>query len=85
VQDLVVSEEWQGKGIGGRLMNEVVKRAKNQGVVVGLEASPAGEGLYRKLGFEMLGRYSGRVEKEEAGGGVMILRAGSESKKGKEG
>ena len=56
-QSVVVREEWQGKGIGKRLMAEVIARAEGEGVLVGLEASEKGERLYRRVGFEVLARF----------------------------
>jgi ribosomal protein S18 acetylase RimI-like enzyme len=72
-QSVVVLPEWQGRGIGKRLMAEVLRRAERDGVMVGLESSPKGEGLYRKLGFELLGRFTNEVDALEGcdKGGVM--------------
>ncbi|KAK0121680.1 hypothetical protein ONS95_009965 [Cadophora gregata] len=68
---VVVSPAYQGKGIGRMLVTEVVKRAQRERVIIGLSASPAGEILYRKLGFELLGEFTMRIGGEE-GGGIMI-------------
>jgi hypothetical protein len=38
-------------------MAEVIALAERDGVVVGLEASPQGEQLYRRVGFELLARF----------------------------
>jgi hypothetical protein len=35
-------------------MREVLDRARREEVIVGLGASPGGEHLYRKVGFELL-------------------------------
>lgn len=43
VQSFVVLPMFQGKGLGKRLMAEVTKRAVEENVVIGLEASPEGE------------------------------------------
>ncbi|KAF5861584.1 hypothetical protein ETB97_012834, partial [Aspergillus alliaceus] len=51
----------------------VLKRAGEEGVVVGLEASEDGERLYRSLGFELRGRFSMLVADIEEGG-VMMWR-----------
>ena len=56
VQSLAVAEEFQRRGIGKRLMREVMVQAEAERVVVGLEASGMGEVLYRSLGFEEIGR-----------------------------
>lgn len=67
VQSLVVGESWQRKGVGRVLMAEVLDRAKVEGVMVGLEASKEGEGLYRKLGFRLRRRFA----EGDVCGGVM--------------
>ncbi|KAI9735735.1 MAG: hypothetical protein M1818_006343 [Claussenomyces sp. TS43310] len=72
VQSLVVLEEWQMQGIGKRLMKEAFVRAQQDGVPVCLEASAQGEMMYRKLGFQLLGRFSGHMETK---GGIMIWRS----------
>jgi GNAT superfamily N-acetyltransferase len=73
-QSVVVLKEWQGKGIGKRLMGEVIKKAERDGVIVGLEASVPGELMYRKLGFELLGRFNDGQDYlgEGQAGGVMM-------------
>ncbi|KAJ5454593.1 uncharacterized protein N7458_005549 [Penicillium daleae] len=58
VRGLVVSSSHQRRGVGQALMAEVLQRAQQEGVVVGLEASGDGEKLYRLLGFEMRGPFS---------------------------
>lgn len=68
---VVVSPEWQGRGVGKSLMGEVLRWAQREKVVVGLTSSPHGEHLYRKLGFEMLGGFLVKIGEEE-GGGIMI-------------
>jgi ribosomal protein S18 acetylase RimI-like enzyme len=72
-QSVVVLPEWQGKGIGKKLMAEVMKKAQRDMVIVGLEASVKGEGLYIRLGFELLDRFSEGADLFEDGGkgGVM--------------
>lgn len=71
-QSVVVLEEYQGRGVGKRLMAEVLGRADSEGVITGLESSRAGEGMYRSVGFELLGRFSGENSFEGDDGGVMI-------------
>lgn len=70
-QSVTVDPDWQGKGLGSMLMREVMELGRKDGVPVGLEASVAGEKLYRKLGFEWLGDFSRRLEGIE-GGGLML-------------
>lgn len=57
-QSIVVSSSCQRQGLGRRLMEEVLQRAQNEGVVVGLEASEDGEKLYQSLGFTSRGPFS---------------------------
>lgn len=57
-QSVVVSSAYQRRGIGRMLMAEVMRRAQDEEVVVGLEASGDGEKLYRSLGFELRGPFS---------------------------
>ncbi|MCJ1350225.1 MAG: hypothetical protein MMC33_000206 [Icmadophila ericetorum] len=73
VQSVVVGVEWQRQGVGKLLMQEVLERAKKEGVCVGVEASKEGEGLYRKCGFGLLGRFELIVPGAEPDdGGVMV-------------
>ncbi|KAJ6096735.1 hypothetical protein N7486_007481 [Penicillium sp. IBT 16267x] len=69
-QSVVVSSSYQRQGIGRRLMEEVLQRAQNEGVVVGLEASEDGEKLYQKLGFELRGPFSMNIGLPA--GGIMM-------------
>ncbi|KAB8069531.1 acyl-CoA N-acyltransferase [Aspergillus leporis] len=69
-QSVVVSEAFERRGIGRRLMGEVLQRAQREGVVVGLEASEDGEKLYRALGFELRGRFN--MTLGSGGGGIMM-------------
>jgi predicted N-acetyltransferase YhbS len=70
-QSIIVSPEWQGKGIGILLVADVLSRAQGEGVMVGLSASPAGEKLYRRMGFQLLGDFTFRLTGDE-GRGIMI-------------
>lgn len=70
VQSLVVSSEYQRRGLGRMLLTEALRRAQDEGVVVGLEASEDGEKLYRSLGFELRGRFSANFGDEL--GGIMM-------------
>jgi ribosomal protein S18 acetylase RimI-like enzyme len=57
VDSCVVKTKFQGQGIGKKLMGEVIKIATDEGVMIGLEASPHGEWLYRSVGFKLLARF----------------------------
>jgi GNAT superfamily N-acetyltransferase len=72
-QQVVVSPFFQGKGIGKKLVLPVMQMAQKEKVIMGLTASPEGELLYRKLGFEMLGDFTHRIPRDgQEGGGIMI-------------
>ena len=72
---VAVSPAHQGKGIGKMLINEVIKRAEEEKICVGLEANVDGEPLYKKVGFELLGRFKLVLAEEERDrGGVMLWR-----------
>lgn len=70
-QSVVVAPEWQRKGVGKMLMDFILERARDDGMVVGLEASPEGEKLYSALGFQLLGRFN-NTPHGVGGGGVML-------------
>ncbi|KAL3424161.1 Puromycin N-acetyltransferase 2 [Phlyctema vagabunda] len=74
VMSVAVLPKWQGQGIGTMLMRVILERAQQDNVICGLSASPAGEKLYRKVGFELLGDFCKRVPGEgaERGGGIML-------------
>ncbi|KAH8599484.1 GNAT family acetyltransferase-like protein [Bisporella sp. PMI_857] len=73
VQTVVVDPVYQGKGIGKLLLKDVIERAQRERVLIGLTASPHGEHLYRKLGFELVGDFGERLPTEtDLGGGIMI-------------
>jgi ribosomal protein S18 acetylase RimI-like enzyme len=61
IQSFVVLPMFQGKGVGKRLMAEVTKRAVEENVCIGLEASPEGEFLVGQsivLRWRRIPRYS---------------------------
>ncbi|KAH6664133.1 hypothetical protein B0J14DRAFT_252807 [Halenospora varia] len=79
-QSVVVNSSFQGQGIGKRLMREGIRRAEEENVCTGLEASGPGEKMYSRVGFRLLERF-GPLEGAEKGslpehegeeGGVMI-------------
>ncbi|TVY82538.1 hypothetical protein LSUE1_G002442 [Lachnellula suecica] len=73
---IIVSPHMQGKGVGRRIMTEGMILAQRERVIMGLTASIEGEWLYRKLGFELLGRFTHEVPQDGhevgTGGGRMI-------------
>lgn len=56
-QSVVVDKRFQGKGVGNRLMGEMMIRAKAERTIATLESSPEGEMMYRSLGFKLLERF----------------------------
>ena len=67
-QSVVVSPGHQRRGIGKALMEETMERSRKEGVPLGLEATPKGEQLYTKLGFELKRRLEMVIEGEERWG-----------------
>jgi len=53
---LVVDPEWQRRGVGKRLLEKVLSIVDENGWEAFVDASPAGLGLYKKLGWEEVGR-----------------------------
>jgi GNAT superfamily N-acetyltransferase len=72
-QSVVVSKEYQGKGLGKRLMGELIGRAEKEGVPIGLESSKEGEMMYRSVGFELMARFHDGFGLEDEGYGGMML------------
>ncbi len=68
---VLVEPAWRGRGIGTALMNRALAYLEQQGVTsVRLDATPLGQPLYERLGFEPqfpLTRYDGIL----SGGGAM--------------
>ncbi|KAG0124281.1 acyl-CoA N-acyltransferase [Tuber indicum] len=51
---LAVDPPWHRRGVGGLLVSWGMKNCAKEGVVCCLESSPAGRGLYEKLGFKVV-------------------------------
>jgi predicted N-acetyltransferase YhbS len=80
-QSVVVDAAYQKRGIGKRLMKEVIEKAEKENVPIALEASMEGERLYSSVGFDLLGRYKHQKEETDNsifppnywnGGGIMM-------------
>lgn len=55
IQDVAVLKEFQGRGIGGRIIQTLIAGLKERGVDwIGLIAEPGTTGFYEKLGFSPL-------------------------------
>lgn len=76
VVSCAVHPDWQRKGIGMKMMEEVIWRAQKEGVIIGLEATSEGEQLYRKCGFEILSKFTMELGTlmDPSKGGIMIWR-----------
>ncbi|KAF2730424.1 hypothetical protein EJ04DRAFT_579892 [Polyplosphaeria fusca] len=54
LSQISVEPEYQGKGIGRRLVEEGLKLADSDNLLLYLEATPCGKLLYEKLGFDLM-------------------------------
>ena len=48
---VIVAKSWRNKGLATQLLNACIRRLEEQGLVPVLDATPAGENVYRPLGF----------------------------------
>jgi GNAT superfamily N-acetyltransferase len=53
VQSFVVRKEFQGRGVGKKLMRKIIKLAEEENVVIGLESSPEGEFVVSQLRLDI--------------------------------
>ena len=58
IRRLMVLPEYQGRGVASRLLKVVTDEADRQKIVCWLFSRPAGEKLYKRVGFETLGETS---------------------------
>lgn len=70
---ITVDPDCQGKGIGKRLVQWGLDRSEEEGSDAVLEATKAGQPLYEKLGFEVVGTTS--VPTSKIQGTVMVRKA----------
>lgn len=49
---VLVAAQWQHRGLATRLLTQCVDRLRAEGVTPMLDATPAGEPVYRRMGFE---------------------------------
>ncbi|KAF6812403.1 GNAT family protein [Colletotrichum musicola] len=70
---LGVHPDWQGKGVGKKIMQWGLERAAAEDVPITLFASPAGHPFYKRLGFDVVGWATTESVKWSEGGAVMIL------------
>jgi len=57
-RSFTVLPSYQRRGIGSRILGELQERCRQEGVPIALEASPAGEPLYRARGFKLMERFA---------------------------
>ncbi len=58
IQDLVVLPEFRDKGIGKQLVQFLLKRCKDNGILwIGLIAEPDKDGFYSTMGFKQMKNY----------------------------
>ena len=71
---VVVTPEYQGKGVGGRLMGDVLGRADKEGRKCYLESSRAvpNVGIYERWGFQLVGE----MDVEDEGEACKVCRPG---------
>jgi ribosomal protein S18 acetylase RimI-like enzyme len=61
VEDFFVDPGWHARGIGTTLMTTLLESCRSRNVsVVGLDADPNAESIYRRLGFVTVGRSPSR-------------------------
>lgn len=48
---VLVTPAWRGQGLATRLLRIMIERLSSQGLIVGLDATPAGRAVYYPLGF----------------------------------
>ncbi|MGB0630348.1 MAG: GNAT family N-acetyltransferase [Alphaproteobacteria bacterium] len=48
---VLVATDWRRKGLATDLMNDVIERLTAKGIVPGLDATPDGREVYRRIGF----------------------------------
>ena len=73
IQDLIVLPEYQGKGIGSVIMNNLIEYAKSNSIFneefqIGLMAAKEKEAFYQQLGFRS------RPNEKEGSGMVMDIK-----------
>ncbi|EPS43548.1 hypothetical protein H072_2465 [Dactylellina haptotyla CBS 200.50] len=68
LQLLAVHSSARRRGIGGRLVELGVEKARRDGCDASLEASPMGLPLYKSKGFEVIGNYTMKVKGPDGNG-----------------
>jgi len=66
IQDLVILPEFRNKGIGKQLVQLLLKRCKDDGILwIGLIAEPDQDGFYSTIGFKQMKNYVPMKYEEE--------------------
>lgn len=71
-RSFTVLPSYQRRGIGSKILGEIQEKCRKEGVPLALEASPAGEPMYRARGFKLMERFSMSLPGEEDNGGLMM-------------
>jgi GNAT superfamily N-acetyltransferase len=53
----MINPDYQRRGIGGKLLTEVLKRSDEERISIYLASTAESIGLYSRMGFESLGRW----------------------------
>ena len=69
---LAVLPEFQGRGAGRMLVQWALEKARVQGLPCALTSSVAGERLYERAGFRIVGWLKARLVRDMKGGAVMM-------------
>jgi len=70
LDNLCVDFRYQRMGIGGKLLEWGIEKAKGLSLDVQTEAGPMGVGLYRKMGFEQVGVWGVKMVRVKEGEGA---------------
>ncbi|KAJ4256051.1 hypothetical protein NW762_009125 [Fusarium torreyae] len=75
IMDIAVHPKYQGRGVARKLVQWGMNKAREEGLPIELAATPAGSGLYTKLGFKKIGvwRWKPGMEGEDGFGGWDIM------------
>ena len=63
LEDLWVSPEWMGRGIGNKLFSHALERSQERGYkILRLEADPNAMGFYEKMGMHKIGERRSEID-----------------------
>lgn len=82
---VLVDPEWQGRGIGKRLLYEAAAYCEEAGLIPGLDATPMGQQVYKRFGFVDVGELVRMRRVERRGDSVKSGSLERESEPGETG